>query len=219
MNNYPQGLAAEDIKRLVGIGPLMLEIGSHEGADTETFLEAMPLITLYCFEPDQRPIARFKELIGDDSRVVLTEAAVGDVDGHLPFYASAGEAGGRDDWDFSGSLCRATGHLAYSPTIKFKEPEAVPCVCLDSWMDANLPPGAIIDFAWVDIQGAQHQFLRGAAGTLPSIRYLYIEAHNAPQGRLYEGETTQEELIALLPEFEPLGVYQRDNILFRNRTI
>ncbi len=218
MRTVANGLQAEEIRALVGDSPLMLEIGSHEGTDTVKFLKAMPGIQLFCFDPEQRAIARFKQAIGDDPRVTLCEKAVADVDGKLPFYPSTGEVGGREDWDFSGSLCKPTGHLTYAPAVEFKRPISVPCIRLDSWATTILPTGTMIDFAWVDIQGAQRQFIAGATAVLATLDYLYIEAHNAPKhGRLYEGETTQEELIGLLPGFEPLAIYHRDNILFRNR--
>ncbi len=218
MKEYPRDMQADEIRALVGESPIMLEVGSHEGSHTVQFLKAMPGIRLYCFEPDPRPIARFKQTIGDDPRVTLYEQAVADVDGLKPFYASTGKAGDRDDWDFSGSLHKPTGHLARSPEIKFKEPVNVTCVRLDTWhriifcsMCAQIEQ---IDFAWCDIQGAQRNFIAGARLTLAITRYLYIEAHSEP---LYDGEPTHDELIALLPGFEPLGVYGGDNILFHNR--
>lgn len=216
MERYDHGISGEEIRQLVGQSPIMLEIGSHNGSDTASFLEAMPEMRLFCFEPDQRPIASFKETIGDDSRVTLYEKAVADVDGALPFYASTGKAGGFDDWDFSGSLCEPTGHRKYSPAITFKAPAPVPCVRLDTWYTETLWPGTPIDFIWADCQGAQRQLLAGAATTLGATRYLYIEAHNRPYMPLYEGEPTQSELIALLPGFQPLAVYERDNVLFCN---
>ena len=213
MNHYPAGLTAEEIRDLVGEAPAFLEVGSHEGSDTVKFLAAMPGIRIYCFEPDPRPIARFKQTIGDDPRVTLYEQVVADINGLKQFYASTGKAGHMDDWDYSGSLQRPTGHLAHSPEIRFKEPVPVVCVRLDTWHRLNLHERAI-DFAWIDIQGSQRAFIAGAQKTLPFIRYLYIEAHHEP---MYDGEPTQEELIALLPGFEPLAVYELDNILFQHR--
>ena len=91
----------------------------------------------------------------------------------------------------------------------------MPCIRLDTWLACN-PDINRIDFAWVDNQGAQLDFLAGAAKTLPRIRYLYIECHQIPQ---YDGEPTRDELVALLPDFTPLGLYGAENILFRNNQI
>lgn len=206
------GLRADEISDLVGTSPLMLEIGSHEGTDTVRFLDAMPGIRLHCFDPEERANAVFRRELGGDSRVTLYETAVGDVDDPKPFYASTGKAGSREDWNFSGSLHKPTGHLKRSPEIKFKPPVLVPCIRLDTWLLYTQID--CIDFAWVDIQGAQVDFLAGAKEALGIIRYLYIECHQEP---LYDGEPTQEELIAMLPEFAPLAIYGDENILFENQ--
>jgi FkbM family methyltransferase len=209
-------ISPEKIRSLVGLSGIMIEVGCHEGSDTVKFLDAMPHVYVFCFEPDQRPIARFKETMRDRERWELIEKAVSDVDGEKEWWASTGMAGGRADWDYSGSICEPTGHLIRSPEIGFKAPEPVPSIRLDTWLEENADIYAI-DFAWVDIQGAQRAFLDGAQEALKIIRYLYIEAHNWRQP-LYGGEPTPQELIDLLPDFEPLGVYDCDNILFRNRS-
>jgi FkbM family methyltransferase len=190
----------------------MLEIGAHEGSDTAKFLAAMPGIRLHCFEPELRAFVRLRGAVGDDPRVSLFPVAVADDDGLLPFYASTGKAGSREDWDLSGSLHRPTAHLTRTPEITFKPAALVPSVRLDTWLDWHSETA--IDFAWVDIQGAQRDFIAGARRALAAMRYLYIECHSTP---LYEWEPTHDELIGLLPGFEPLGVYGGENILFRNR--
>ena len=216
MQHIPRDLTAEEIRDLVGRSPFMLEIGSHEGADTVRFLAAMPKIRLFCFEPEQRAIARFKQTIGNDPRVKLYEKAVSDTDDPSPFNASTGEAGGRKDWDFSGSLEVPTGHLARSREIKFKPPVPVPCIRLDSWLAPNQHADAAIDFIWCDPQGSQRRIIAGGHRALSLTRYLYIECHSTP---LYDVEPTQAALIDELNgalNFEPLGTYD-ENILFRNR--
>ncbi len=215
MQHFSHDLAAAEIRGLVGDSPLVIEIGSHEGADTAKCLKAMSGITLHCFEPDQRPIARFKTLIGNDLRVTLHEMAVADVDGQHEFHASTGKVGHMDDWDYSGSLNRPTGHHDRSPEINFKEPVNVLTCRLDTWL-RNADITRPIDFAWVDPQGSQRKVIAGGQETLARLRYLYIECHHPSP--LYEGEPSREELIALLPGFEPLAVYAQDNILFENRT-
>ncbi len=227
IREFPHELTAENIANFVGRSPLMLEIGSHEGADTVKFLQAMPGITLYCFEPDQRPISRFKQLIIADPRVVLYEMAVAHVDGDHVFHPSGGKAGHMEDWDYSGSLNAPTGHRERSPEIIFKEPISVPCIRLDTWLanvtvsgeelEEGIPWHEVLDFAWVDPQGSQRKVIAGGQKTLARLRYLYIECHHPFP--LYEGEPSREELIALLPDFEPLGIYAQDNILFKHRNL
>lgn len=224
MDNHPLSITAKEIHDLVGTDtPRMLEIGCHEGTDTTKFIEEMPDAFIVCFEPDVRPAARFRETHSLHTNVCLYHAAVGDVDGIVDFHASTGPAGDRDDWDFSGSLNKPTGHYQRSPEIAFMKPLSVLCMRLDTWMKtSNLAQTflnfdhAYIDFIWADLQGGQRKFIAGAQEALKHIRFLYIECHTTP---LYEGEPSHDELIALLPGFEPIAVYERENILFKNRSL
>ena len=146
--------------------------------------------------------------------MTLYELAISDCDGSHRFFPSTGKAGHMDDWDYSGSLNRPTGHRERSPEIDFKEQIEVPTNRLDSWLHVTEIGNRLIDFAWVDPQGSQRKVIAGGQETLARLRYLYIECHHPFP--LYEDEPSREELIALLPDFEPLGIYAQDNILFRN---
>ena len=222
VENIHRTMTADDIQKLVGHSPTMLEIGSHEGSDTVKFLKAMPGIQLYCFEPDPRPIARFKEAIKGDPRVVLFEMAIADHQGMHNFYASTGKAGRREDWDFSGSLCAPTGHLTRSPEIKFKEPTPILCTSLDEWYNTVSEFNTIsnVDFMWADVQGSQRLLIAGGRRVLNLTRYLYIESHDPVA---YAGEPTQEELIEEIQSVAPLrpvSIWGKENILFeRNNDV
>ncbi len=215
LHDHPHSMTAKEIKSLIGDSPLVIEVGSHDGSSTVEFLKEMSGLRIHCFEPDERPIARFKEAIGENPCVTLHPCAVAEIDGMKPFYASTGAAGHMDDWDYSGSLHEPTGHYERSPEIGFKEPALVRSVRLDTWFKLKSTV-EIIDFAWIDCQGGQVGLIAGGRLALAVTRYLYIESHSTP---LYDGEPTQAELIAMLPGFEPLGIYEGENILFRNRHI
>lgn len=213
LDHVQRPMTADEIREWVGWAPLMLELGCHRGIDTQKFLGAMPDIRLFCWECEERAIRRFKELIGTDHRVRFYEKAAAHIDGTWKFHGSTGQAGDEEDWDYSGSLEQPTGHVAYSPEIKFKPPIKVPCMRLDTWLEGQWGIKQI-DFAWVDVQGSQRKVLAGGQRTFPLIRYLYIECHETP---LYEHEPTQEELVKMLAEhFHPLRLYDRNNIFFRN---
>ena len=52
----------EDIKILLNKeNPVILEVGTNDGEDSEEFLKVFEKIQLYCFEPDPRAIKRFKK--------------------------------------------------------------------------------------------------------------------------------------------------------------
>jgi FkbM family methyltransferase len=211
---HPAKIPPEEIARLVGRpDPLIVEMGAHEGDDTERFVKAMPKAIIYCFEPYPAPAERFRQRMQDYPNVELIEAAVGDRDGPVPFHPSTGKGGGRDDWDLSGSLQRPTGHLARSPEIQFKDPINVQCIRLDTWT-SRTRIGPPLDFIWADVQGGQRGLIAGGRLALAVTRWLYIECHTEP---LYDQEPTQEELVALLPGFERTAIFEQDNILFKNR--
>lgn len=224
-------LTAKDILRLVGPAPLMLEVGCNDGADTQHFLDAMPGIRLFCFEPDPRAIARFKTKV-HDARVALIEAAVSDVDGTATFHGSSGRVPAAqrtpdalpccflEEWDLSGSLLRPTGHLARSEWVTFPQDRnyQVSTIRLDSWLAAH-PEIKGIDFMWVDAQGGEAAIFRGGQETLRHTRYCYFEFYNTP---LYEGQPPLRELRKLLPggegQWDLLGIHG-ENALCKNRSL
>ncbi len=220
-------LNAGDIRNLVGTdSPLILEIGCNDGTDTLKFLEAMPHSRVYTFEPDPRAIKRFRGNVSDH-RVILSEVAVSATDGKATFYGSSGRAPARsrrpgalaccflDEWDLSGSLCRPTGHLTFSPWTTFPESRRyqVKTIRLDTWL-SNHPEIETIDFIWCDVQGAEVMVIQGGTNTLAITRYFYTEFYNKP---LYEGQLPLSKLQEMLPGFQLLGIYssRRDrNALF-----
>lgn len=226
-----RNLTAKDVRDLVGnYSSVMLEIGCNDGMDTVQFLEAMPGVRVFAFEPDPRALERFHTKVSSD-RVELLAAAVSDTDGTATFYGSSGrhpragkpgasEACSLDEWDLSGSLLRPTGHLAYSPFTTFPEDRqyTVETIRLDTWLHLHHPEIKRIDFIWCDTQGAEAAVIRGGSQALSLTRYLYAEIYDyAPQFRtpLYDGQASLAELQEMLPAFDLLGVHG-DNALFRN---
>ena len=55
--------------------PIIIEIGAHYGEDTLRFLEIFPNAKIHCFEPDDRNINIFNQMVNDD-RVVLYQSAL-----------------------------------------------------------------------------------------------------------------------------------------------
>ena len=214
---YKYPLTAHEIAELVGQNPLILEIGCNDGTDTERFLEAMPDATIHCFEPDKRAIDRFivRQISSETLRCNTTIhcLALSDINGMAPFWASGGRTDntGPGEWNKSGSLRTPTGHLAQLPEITFQRPAPVQCMKLDSWCEWR--EISRIDFIWMDVQGAEDLVIRGGRRALASTRYIYTEFSDI---ELYEGQRNLSQLCEMLPDFELLGIYQRNNALFRN---
>lgn len=217
---------AEQIRDLVDTdSPTILEIGCNDGTDTLRFLEAMPGAEIYCFEPDPRAIARFRETVNDD-RVVLTPIALGDYTGFAKFYGSSGIPSEKSrnapnashyhklaEWDLSGSLSKPTGHLQYSPWVTFpkKRTIEVGITTLDDWLLCHTDITKI-DFVWMDVQGAEHKVIQGAFEGLSIIRYFYTEYSNTP---MYEEQIPLTAIQKMLPNYKLLGIYG-PNALLRN---
>ena len=207
-------LTHEAIAALVGRpDPVILEIGCNDGTDTLELLRVMPQAAIYCFEPDARAIARFKELLGSNlEKVHLSEIAVSDRTGQINFHSSGGgdRPGG---WDLSGSIRRPKNHIKEYEWIKFEKTVIVNTWRLDDWCAANGVEH--VDFIWMDVQGAEGDVIAGAPNILQKTRFLYTEYSNY---ELYEGQLSLKPLLALLPSFEVVTRYPGD-VLLRNRNV
>lgn len=215
---HAEKLSKAEIARLIGqvVAPVILEIGCNDGSDTLEFAQQFPDGMLHCFEPDVRPIERFKaKEFG--ARVRLHPVAVGDRDGVTTLHMSGGTTRGAHlkDWDLSSSIHEPTGHLKMSPWCTFDRTCEVPIIRLDTWLRNHQP--AVIDFIWADVQGAEGDLIRGGTETLARTRYFYTEYYDREQ---YRGQPNLRQIIEMLgTDWEPLGIYEGYNVLLKNSRI
>jgi FkbM family methyltransferase len=182
---------------------VFLELGAHQGTDT-AWLARVPDVTVHAFEPDPR---------NDPSaapNVIVNRAAISDRDGRGPFVLSA-QGWGRE-WTYSSSLKQPKNHLVHYP-VTFGDAIEVDTVRLDSYCRLHAP--GVVDFIWADIQGAEGEMVRGGLETLARTRYLYTEFSDM---ELYEGQATLADLLALLPGFRVLELWD-ENVLLENTGI
>jgi 2-O-methyltransferase len=191
---------SKQIRSLLGKGKIVfLELGSHNGEDTMTFLKEFCNIKLYCFEPDPRCISIFKRRI-KDKRCRLIEAAVSDQDGRCLLNMSSGippfsfsQVKNKKiildfykllnllkrftrigyEWDQSSSIAKPLSECRAYPWLEFNKSVDVETIKLDTFTCREKLD--IIDFMWVDIQGAEARMIKGAPNTLRNTRYIYIE--------------------------------------------
>ena len=71
--------------------PIILEIGTNDGEDSEDFVNTFKNIQLYCFEPDPRAIQRFKNRMKKYSNYKLYEIAISNSNGEIDFHLSGGD--------------------------------------------------------------------------------------------------------------------------------
>lgn len=198
--------------------PVILEIGCNDGTETNRFLSLFGAgARVYAFEPDPRAIDRFRQRV-TDPRAKLFELAISDRAGTTEFYVSDGKptAAGYEElrpngWDLSGSIRKPKEHLVQHPWCRFDQKITIPTQSLDSWSTEQQIK--LIDFMWVDVQGAEVDFIRGATQSLKHTRYLYTEYSDR---QLYEGQLNLRQLLRLLPDFDVVHRYVGD-VLLRNR--
>jgi len=192
-----------------------VEIGVHFGEDTRKFRAMHPNARIIGFEPDPRNVKIIRDT-GIDKICEFYPVALSDKNETRPFYMSSGKATWssdpqhRDnDWSSSSSLKRPTGHLEMHKWITFPGTAMVECRRLD---DIDI---GIIDFMWVDVQGAEDIVFAGAANTLARTRYVYTEYAT----NLYEGQLNREQLLVVFgPNWAVVHDFGGD-LLLKNTTI
>ena len=204
------------VRRIVGKDDgRILEIGANDGTDTMGFLREFPLGEIHCFEPDPRAIAGWRSRVGDDFRAHLYEIALSDRIGAATFHQSGGNPPGAAyreivDWDKSGSLLPVDRHQRYSPWLRFDSTVQVETTTLDLW---HLSQSSVhIDFAWVDVQGAEGLVLQGGQKAIRYIDWWYCEIDPRPN---YHGQATLDQIRELLPGFKLVSEHGGYNFLFR----
>jgi FkbM family methyltransferase len=182
--------------RKIGVSTLV-EIGVHFGEDTRVFRDMCPNARIVGFEPDPRNVKIIRET-GIDKLCEFHAIALSDKNETREFHMSSGDASRfhhdaqhrENDWSSSSSLKRPTGHLTAHPWITFPTTAMVECRRLDDIESLKM---GIIDFIWVDVQGAEDIVFSGAKETLTRTRYVYTEYATG----LYEGQLNRDQLIGL----------------------
>lgn len=210
------------VKRLIEDehSPILFEIGSADGIDTNEFVTAFSGLNfkIYCFEPDGRNINSFKNRVNSEN-VKLFEGVVGDRNGKVRFYTSTTSLDGKVDLIYSSSL-RPPGPETFKVpewAVFFQSeenwsPTTVKSVTLDSFVSKNKIP--YISYVYMDVQGAEDIVINGGRNTFDKkVRYLYTEYSNTPY---YLGQPNLEQILELLPSYEILIDFKTD-VLLRNK--
>ncbi|HJQ75034.1 MAG TPA: FkbM family methyltransferase [Gaiellaceae bacterium] len=207
-------LSKAEIHELVGLDdPLILEIGCNDGGDSLEFLAEFPGCRIHCFECDPRPIQAFRSHVAD-RRCQLHEVAVSDRTGVATLHMSGGTDNHyREDWDLSSSLLEPTGHLSAVPWVTFERTCEVETTRLDDWAKVAIPDG-VIDFIWMDVQGAEHLVFAGGAATFARTRFCYFEYSDS---EMYSGQQDLLTLLRALGGYRLLGTYENNALAANTR--
>ena len=209
----------------------ILEIGGHYGEDTLRFYKYFPNSKIYSFEPDPRNIKIFKKTCKNIENISLIEKAVSNVsDKELTFYQIYNQYNenklqdkykyiGIDDYKnlkLSGSgasSLKKTNHKKLNIYNKV----TVSSIRLDSWCKKeNI---GLIDFIWIDVQGAEKEVIEGAKNILPNVKYIQLEyGETSYEGGLSKKQTYDMMInnnFKLIMDYNPNS--QRGDYLFKNK--
>lgn len=215
--SYSQ-ITKELIQECVGkADPTILEIGCNGGGHTAWFLKMFENPRIFCFEPDPRAAARFRKKIGQHANVNLFEIALSDRNGEITFYQSGGQHSEQtkvmpEGYDLSGSIRKPKDTLIMHPWLTFDQKIKVKTSTLDTWCDEH--GVEIIDFIWMDVQGAEMDVFRGGEKTLRKTRFIYTEYSNR---QLYEGQASLKQLLKHLDYFKVIVRYPGDVLLWNTK--
>ena len=169
-------ITSEKIKSLLlKENPVIIEIGCHDGENTEWFATKFSQPTIHCFEPDPRALQKFKKKFLGNNKIILHPFALGECRGQMKFYQSY-KSDNNGEWDASGSLMAPKNHLKEYPFVKFESGLSVDVYSLDEICESNGIDS--IDLIWMDVQGAELKVISGGIKSFQKARYIITEYSN-----------------------------------------
>lgn len=181
-----------ELTRALEPGACVLDVGAHVGLFTlAAALRVGPTGRVIAFEAAPATAATLRRhvaLNGFEDRVEIVSAAVGDVEGEIPFFVG-GET-------MSASVTRASldelrPQHAGAPDVTIREIR-VPALTLDGFCARRtLQP----DRVKIDVEGAELRVLRGAVELLRGPADIVCEIHPA---QLEAAGDSEAELVALI---------------------
>ena len=176
----------------------IFDIGACEGESSIRYSRQFPNARVCCFEPIPSNFKLIQHNITEfeASKVQAFEICLSDKDGEAEFHVSSGkpdEFNGKDvDWEFgnkSSSLLPPDKLLATNKWLEFKNEIKVSTIKLDTFLSRETIDQ--IDFAHMDVQGAELMVLRGAGKKINVIKNIWLEVESIP---LYEGQPVKKDV-------------------------
>jgi FkbM family methyltransferase len=173
----------------------VLDIGGCEGEESIRYSNLFPKSTIFIFEPlpanqmlINRNIIEHKKL-----NIKLIAKAVSDHDSLEKFYISSGQPNieNKLDWDFGNkSSSLLMPKIKNNPEwLKFKDEIMVNTITIHSFFEEYCIK--IVDFAHIDVQGAELKVLYGAKKRLKNIKALWLEVADI---ELYKNQVLRPEI-------------------------
>lgn len=148
---------------------VIFDVGAHFGNVTEVFRRMWPKSMIYCFEPEPEGIDELnRRFQGKDDRVTVVPAALGRRCETRPFHV------GGQRKEMSSLYPRPKDGRRYY-RHQLDEIIRVPVLTVDAFLEEE--PVDHVNLIKVDVQGAEKDVIKGAAGALSEqkIDLVYME--------------------------------------------
>ena len=172
---------------------VIADIGACDGLSSVAYALLFPNAFIHAFEPRYDNINRMtKNFINANlmKRSEIHYCALGNHYGMVDFWKSDGKAGKESHWYYSSSVLKPKEHLKEHPWCRFKHDSAVMQRLDDMHIDH-------IDFAHIDVQGAEMMVLQGGERTFSKTRAFWIEVANM---ELYEGQPLRDDIVKYMEQ-------------------
>ena len=165
------------VKPFLPENPVILEAGSSTGEDTIRFKETWPQSVIYCFEPEKSLFNKLRDKISGMSNINICNCALSNVCGAYKFnIARSVEISSLFDDNFmsidfpkdvldSVNTKREDMH-GYDDVFS-----VVMCTTINQYFEFN----QLIDFIWLDAEGAELKILQGASNVLSRVKIISSE--------------------------------------------
>lgn len=190
-------------------GGTIIEIGAHNGSDTERLYNLIKPNRFIVFEPDPR---NYPDIEKRNLPITLIKGAVSNTVGSTKLWMSGGKPPGMNhEHTASSSILNPAGHIKKHPDYNFDKQIDVPVFTLDSIMAS--PVDYPIKFIWCDAQGSEANIIRGGQHTLMLTDFFFCEYSD--EG-LYDGQEKLKDWLKLLPgRWEEVCKWEGDILLKR----
>jgi len=199
------------VEKLPKDDAVVLYVGANTGQELHCFYEHMNSATIYAFEANPTCISFLQITVqnlnfvhaGKNITVEIYNKAVCNQDGEIILHHDPGQ----------GPAHQSATIMPLPPAAKTSRHHRAslltPAIMIDTFVsDNNIDK---VDLLYADVEGAQAPLLSGAAQTLPTIDYVYIETQH-----LWDGLTHKQIVEELSDDFVVDEKYGCDT-LFRNK--
>ncbi len=200
--NHPGRDYLADIRQLVGVPAVLLDVGANEGQSVVEFRRAFPQVQIHSFEPFPDSFERLKATASLYPGVQVNHTAVGAKRGEASLYVNVHSV--------TNSLLPATEQsreFSDQPQATQNQGRVmVPITTLDDYCTGL--GIAQIDLLKIDTQGFELPVLIGGSGLLAAkqIRAVLLELNLAP---IYEGQSQPGQVVDFLSDlgYRLVGIY------------